>query len=91
MNLVNQKVKHKVFGTGVITEVSGNYLTINFAAKESKFVYSDAFEKFIVADDASVQAAIVEEINNIKLAVEVQRQKAEAARKVEEERRAAEG
>lgn len=66
-DLLDLKVKHKVFGIGVITGVSGNYLTIKFAAKESKFVYPDAFEKFIVADDASIQAKIVEEINNAKL------------------------
>lgn len=90
MNLVNQKVKHKVFGIGVITGVSSNYLTIKFAAKESKFVYPDAFEKFIVADDASIQAKIVEEINNAKLVAEEQRQAAEAARNAEEERRKAE-
>lgn len=71
-DLLNLKVKHKVFGTGVITGVSGNYLTIKFAVKESKFVYPDAFEKFIVADDASIQAEIMEEINDIKLAAEAQ-------------------
>ena len=89
-DLLDLKVKHKVFGIGVITGVSGNYLTIKFTAKESKFVYPDAFEKFIVADDASVQAAIMEEINNIKLAAEAQRKEAEATRKAEEERHAAE-
>lgn len=89
-DLLGFKVKHKVFGIGVITGVSGNYLTIKFATKESKFVYPDAFEKFIVADDASIQAEIMEEINNIKLAAEAQRQEAEAARKAEEDRRAAE-
>ena len=81
-DLLDIKVKHKVFGTGVITGVSGNYLTIKFAAKESKFVYPDAFEKFIVADDASIQAKIVEEINNIKLAAEAQRKEAETDRNV---------
>ena len=89
-DLLDLKVKHKVFGTGVITGVSGNYLTIKFAVKESKFVYPDAFEKFIVADDASIQAEIMEEINDIKLTAEAQRQAAETARKAEEDRRAAE-
>lgn len=89
-DLLNSKVKHKFFGIGVITEVSGNHLTIKFTSKESKFVYPDAFEKFIVADDAAVQAEIMKEINNIKLAAEAQRQTAEKTRKAEEERRATE-
>ena len=54
-DLLNLNVKHKVFGIGVITEASGNHLTIKFATRESKFVYPDAFEKFIIADDASIQ------------------------------------
>lgn len=82
-DLLNMKVKHKAFGEGIITEVSDNYLIIKFAAKESKFVYPDAFEKFIVAEDASVQAEILEEINAAKQAAEVQRQVAGAAHKAE--------
>lgn len=89
-NLINFKVKHKSFGIGIITEVSNNHLTIKFATRESKFVYPDAFEKFITAYDASVQAEIMEEINNIKLAAEAQRRAAETARKSDEEHRAAE-
>lgn len=88
-DLLNLNVKHKVFGIGVITEASGNHLTIKFATRESKFVYPDAFEKFIIADDASVQAEIMEEINNIKLAAEAQRQAAEEARRIEENARLA--
>lgn len=90
MDLLNLKVKHKVFGEGIITKISGNYLTVKFAAKESKFVYPDSFEKFIVADDASVQEAIIAEINVAKQAVEEQRQAVKAARHTEEERRSAE-
>ena len=86
-DLLNLKVKHKIFGTGVITGVSNNYLTIKFAARESKFVYPYAFEKFIVADDTSIQSEIMEEINNIKIAAEAQLQAAEKAYKTEDERR----
>lgn len=89
VDLLNIKVKHKAFGQGVITEVSGNYLTIKFAAKESKFLYPDSFEKFIVADDASVQASIMDEIKTVKKAEEERHQAELAARKVEEERKIA--
>ena len=50
MELIGLKVKHTVFGAGVITEMEGNYITVEFAAKTTKFVYPDAFEKFIKAD-----------------------------------------
>jgi len=90
IDLLNSKVRHKIFGEGIIANISNNHLTVKFANKESTFVYPDAFEKFIVADDASVQAEIIEEINNKKLAAEMQRQAAEEMRKAEEERCAAE-
>ncbi len=90
-DLLNVKVKHKVYGIGIITEASDNHLTIKFVAKESKFIYPDAFEQFIEAEEASVQAEIMEEVNNKKLATKVQQQAAEEARKTEEERRITEG
>ena len=70
MELIGLKVKHTVFGAGVITEMEGNYITVEFAAKTTKFVYPDAFEKFIKADEPSVQQAITEEINDAKAAAE---------------------
>ena len=55
MELIGLKVKHTVFGVGTITEKDGNYITVEFAAKTTKFVYPDAFEKFIKAEEPSVQ------------------------------------
>ena len=46
MELIGLKVKHTVFGAGMITEKAGNYITVEFATKTTKFVYPDAFEKF---------------------------------------------
>lgn len=86
MELLNLKVKHKAFGEGVVTEISGNYLNVKFASKESKFIYPDSFEKFIVAEDISVQSAILDEINTAKQIVEEQRQAAEVAHNAEERR-----
>lgn len=83
-DLLNLKVNHSVFGVGVITEILDNYLTVKFTSKESKFVFPDAFEKFITADDEAVQAEIIEDIKNKKLADEAQRQAAAKAHKAEE-------
>lgn len=87
MNLLNLKVKHKVFGNGVVTGISDNLLTIQFASKVSIFVYPDAFETFIVAEDTSVQSEILSEIENNKRAVREQRLAEETARKAEKELR----
>lgn len=89
MELIGLKVKHTAFGVGVITEMEGNYITVEFAAKTTRFVYPDAFEKFIKAEDSVLQQAIVDEINNAKAAAEQKRQAEEAARKAAEEQRRA--
>ena len=86
MELIGLKVKHAMFGVGTITEKDGNYITVEFAAKTTKFVYPDAFEKFIKAEDSAVQQAIVDEINDAKAATE---QKHKAAHKAAEEQRRA--
>ena len=90
MYLVGVKVRHAIFGIGEIKACSGNYLTIEFSSKTSKFIYPDAFEKFIKAEDADVQEAIIKEINDAKAAVEQKRLAEEAARKAAEERKSAE-
>ena len=82
--LLNLKVKHKAFGEGIVKEVSGRYLTIEFAAKESKFIFPDVFENYIVAEDPTIQSAIMADISKARQAAEEQRQAVEAAQKVEE-------
>ena len=66
MELTGKKVKHSVFGVGTIIEYSGNSIKVEFPTKTSKFIYPDAFEKFIKAEDTAVQAAIIKEINDAK-------------------------
>lgn len=89
-DLINLKVKHKTFGEGVITNFLGNTLTVQFAEKETRFIYPNVFEKFLVADDAAIQTAIVKEIHDAKQATELQRQAVEEARKAEEGHRTTE-
>ena len=68
MNLINLKVKNKALGDGVITEVIDNYIIVKFlnTEKTSKFVYPDAFEKFLVAEDEKMQTEIIKDLNNAK-------------------------
>lgn len=87
MDLNGQKVKHAVFGIGEIKNRTGDYITVEFLSKTSKFIYPDAFEKFIKAEDNEVQAAIIKEINDAKAAAEQKRLAEEAARKAAEEHR----
>ena len=47
MQLLGQPVRHNAFGTGVITGLSGNIITIDFAQGEKRFQYPDAFSRFL--------------------------------------------
>ena len=89
MELTGKIVKHGVFGVGTIIEHADNYVKVEFTSKTSKFIYPDAFEKFIKAEDAEVQAAIIKEINDAKAAAQQKRLAEEAARKATEEHRVA--
>ena len=89
MELIGLKVKHTAFGVGVITDLEGSYITVEFASKTSKFVYPDAFEKFLEAEHVAVQQMILDSINDAKAAAEQKRQAEEAARKAAEEQRRA--
>lgn len=88
--MVGTKVKHSVFGSGIITEFDGSYITVEFATKTSKFIYPDAFEKFIKAEDETVQKTILENIQAAKDLAEKKRLEEEAAQKAAEERKAVE-
>lgn len=82
MELMGSKVKHAVYGIGEIKNCTSNYITVEFPTKTSKFIYPDAFEKFVEAEDADVQAAIIKKINDAKAAEEQKRLAEEAARRV---------
>lgn len=51
MNLINEEVTHNVFGEGSIVEQSASVITIDFNDDIKKFVYPDAFMKFITLND----------------------------------------
>ena len=93
MDLVGKKVRHKVFGSGTISafdpataEKESGYVTVEFATKEAKFLYPDAFGKFIVLEDEEALAKIENEqkakekeqnIAKIKEALKLKAEKAE--------------
>lgn len=82
MELLNLKVKHKIFGEGVIIKSENKSITIRFQSKESKFIYPDCFENsYVIAVDESVQTAIMAEIEIAKQALQESRQTAVSERR----------
>jgi HNH endonuclease len=86
MEIIGLKVKHSVFGVGVIVERNDDYITVEFATKTGKFMYPDAFEKFMKVEDPDMQLAIVNIIKNSK-ETNQKHQDEETTYKVTEEQR----
>ena len=78
MNVKGEKVKSPVFGVGTIVVQDASSITVEFAEKSCRFIYPDAFERFLTAENPDVQANIV---------LEQQASKSVAAREREAERR----
>lgn len=81
MNLVGKNVKHKTLGTGIVTAHCDNIITVDFPLKTSKFEYTQVtFTKFLIAEDPSLQAAIIGEFEATKAAIEAAKLAEEAAK-----------
>lgn len=53
--IVNQVVRHKMFGAGTVTNQNGSYIEVAFANRTSKFIVSMAFiNGFLTSEDASI-------------------------------------
>lgn len=63
-DMLGRKVKHKVFGCGTITELTSAYLTVNFGDSEKKFVYPDAFEKYLTSTDPELMKQVDKDIQS---------------------------
>lgn len=80
MNLIDKKITHKVFGEGHIVDHAESIITVEFNEDIKKFVYPDAFGKFITLNDRNS----AEHLKEILLKRE--REEEALERKLEEER-----
>lgn len=90
MDLLNVKVKHKMLGEGIVTNVEGNNFTVQFSTRNAKFIFPSAFENFLQATEEALQQKIKKEIEVFKNAEKEKRIVEEAAKKINEEKSKAE-
>jgi len=86
VNLIGEKIKHKILGIGTVISVEGNHIIIKFPSKTSKFVYPSAFEKFLIPEDKKTADAVNAELMTA-IEAEVKKKAEEEAKKVEEEQK----
>lgn len=58
MNLEGKAIQHIKFGKGVVKENKARYITVIFQEGEKKFVFPEAFMKFLVLKDKPSQAQV---------------------------------
>ena len=60
LNLVNEKVMHKVFGEGEVLSHENNIVEVAFTNENKKFVYPDAFEQHLVMTNKTASEEVQE-------------------------------
>jgi hypothetical protein len=78
--LINKRVRHKSLGSGIIADAKEKSIEVDFNGVLKKFIYPDAFKKFLVFEEDNLQ----EETDNL---LEEKRKKAEEIRASEERER----
>lgn len=58
MQLIGQPIKHGTFGKGIVTDWNDTTITICFPVGEKKFIYPDAFSKFLTLKNDAMQKQI---------------------------------
>lgn len=81
INLINEKITHKVFGVGNIVEQEEAIITVEFDDDMRKFVYPDAFGQFIELKDEEAAKQMEEIISKL----EVKREKKLRKQQVKEQ------
>lgn len=79
LNLINKEVTHQVFGKGNIVKQNDSIIEIHFATENKKFVYPDAFGKYLKLHDKKTA-------HSLKIVTqerELERERAEQAREQE--------
>lgn len=75
MNITGVEVKHKVFGSGTVSGLSANRITVCFPAGEKSFIFPDVFKGYLLLEDKRIQQRVNDIILKQEEAVKHQRQK----------------
>jgi len=75
MELVNGQVEHILFGIGRIVSLEEEVLYVEFSEKNEikRFVYPDAFDKYLKICDSKLEAIILSDLKIKKAQIEADR------------------
>lgn len=78
MQLIGQPIKHGTFGKGIVTDWNDATITINFSAGEKKFIYPDAFSKFLHLKNDALQREVQKLLDRREAVKKAERQAIQA-------------
>lgn len=90
MQIVNEEVHHRHFGTGRVTEQTDNIFTVQFEgqSEHKKFIFPFAFESFLKMSDPAAQKKVEDQIRqlHVQAQAELKQREEELKQRIEEER-----
>lgn len=75
MMLIGVSVKHRVFGVGQVIAKTEEHVVVDFAGKEKRFVYPDAFKSFLKVEDTNIENIIQEDMLQKEKDIQMQYEK----------------
>ena len=71
MKMINKEIKHVVFGKGSVVSQEAQRISVQFSEQygTKQFVYPDAFGKYLKFHDASLDKAVMEELNSKQIQI----------------------
>ncbi|MEA4847542.1 MAG: hypothetical protein VB106_09960 [Clostridiaceae bacterium] len=74
MNIVNEQVKHILYGDGKVICQETDYLSVQFSEQYGikKFLYPDAFEKFLKMYNHDIEMYVLDELHDKQARIEAE-------------------
>ncbi len=63
MQLIGEAIRHQVYGKGIVTDWDKGMVTVCFSGLEKKFIYPDAFSKYLILKNTEKQKSILEDLD----------------------------
>jgi len=79
MKIMNKKVKHIVFGEGKVISQETERISVQFSEQYGvkKFIYPDAFGKYLKLNDADLETAVDNELLSKLVRIKAEKEKKE--------------
>ncbi len=65
MNILGETIQHTTYGEGVISDLSGPYLIVEFHDTRKKFRYPEAFRSHLILKNKQAQRFVDLKINEL--------------------------